>query len=316
MPADRNRCSVVLLNMGAPSSLEEIEPYLHRLFLDPRLIRLPAGFLYRRLLARFVSGKRAQKVRARYKAIGGGSPLLENTRAQARALSSALRLPVAVAMRYSAPFAADAVASLLEQGVTRTVALSLYPQYSDSTTGSSIEDFSSAASGKLEVVFSDRHFDHPGFVSDLAVRLLATMGTPAEETSVLFTAHSIPVKYTRQGDPYVGQVQATAAAVATRAGLTIPWSLGFQSAPKFGTWHGPFIEEELDRLVREGGRRLVVCPITFAAENLETLYDLDVVFQGQCLESGITDFKRVPAPGDSAGYIETLAALVKEAQSG
>lgn len=314
MPEKAQKTGVILLNMGAPSTMEEIRPYLRRLFLDPMLIQLPAGFLYRRLLANFVSRKRAARVRARYEKIGGGSPLLNNTRMQAEALARQLEMPVAIAMRYSAPYAAEAVEHLLDQGVEQAVALPLYPQFSSSTTGSSLVDLQQAA-GRLELTIVDRHFDHPQYVGAIATALTDRLSGSDRSSHVLFTAHSIPVKYTRQGDPYIAEVKATASAVAQAASLTTPWSLGFQSAASVGTWHGPFIEEELGRLAQAEIQRLVVCPLTFAADNLETLYDLDIVFAGECMAAGITDVVRVPAPGASPEYIGALSSMVQEALS-
>lgn len=254
-------------------------------------------------------------VRARYEKIGGGSPLLANTRMQSEALAQKLEIPVAIAMRYSTPTAVDAVEHFLDQGIERAVALPLYPQFSSSTTGSSLADLEKAAAGRLSLTTVDRHFDHPQFVGAMASALTRRLSGSDQSTHVLFTAHSIPVKYTRQGDPYIAEVEATAAAVAAAASLTTPWSLGFQSAPSFGTWHGPFIEDELGKLAQTEIQRLVVCPLTFAAENLETLYDLDIVFAGECMAAGITAVVRIPAPGASPEYIGALSSMVQEALS-
>mgnify|MGYP002640607049 CR=1 FL=1 len=311
---ETTKTGVILLNMGGPDDLEAIEGYLHRIFMDPMLIQLPAGFLYRRLLARFVAGKRAKKVASRYELIGGGSPLLRHTEVLASHLESALSVPVRIAMRYSLPGAKEAVASLEDAGVTRAVALPLYPQFSYSTTGSSLADLERASKGKIELDIVDRHSKDPGFISSLAEGVEHALSSlkSQDDLHVLFTSHSIPEKYTAAGDPYIAEVKATVGDVVDKLPGELSTSLAFQSAPKVGKWHGPSVEEEVPRLVERGVRRLVVCPVTFVSENLETLYDLDHVLAGASLEAGIVEFVRTSLPGESTTYLDALNRIIQE----
>ena len=309
---------VVLMNMGGPGRLEEIEPYLRCLLRDRRIVRLPGGFLYQRMFARLVARRRAAKVAGRYAAIGGGSPLLDLTNLQAEALAALLGAPVAVAMRYSAPDTRSAMRTLARQGVGRVVGLPMYPQFSTSTTLSSLDEFHRHLPSGVRPEVIDRHYRSPGYVRALADALEAALGRLADRSDchVLFTAHSIPVKYTRSGDPYVEEIRQTVAAVVEEAGLCLPHSLAFQSAVRFGKWHGPGVDEELVRLFEAGVRRLVVHPLSFACDNLETLYDLDIVCRNRCEEMGFEAFVRAAVPGAALPYIDGLAELVRAAVAG
>ena len=312
MPREGER-GVVLMNMGGPEDLDAIRPYLCRVLSDRHLVRMPAGFLYQPLLARLIAGRRARKVRARYAAIGGGSPLLGETRKLAAALAARLDAPVAVAMRYSEPSARQAADQVIAQGATHLVGLPLYPQYSSSTTASSAEDFARQVKGLAPFSIIDRHYRNEGYLDAMAALLrqtVARLEAPAG-AHILFTAHSIPTSYTAGGDPYVDEVGQTVKLVAAKADTGLPHSLAFQSAVRFGEWHGPSVEEELERLVASGVTRLIVQPVSFVSENLETMYDLDICFRKRCLDRGIRQFERAATPGPEPAYIEGLAGLVR-----
>lgn len=306
---------VLLLNMGGPERLEYIEEYLGELMADREMIRLPLGRLYQDRLARFIAAWRAPLVRHRYAAIGGGSPLGEITRRQAAALSGELRRPVSCALRYTSPRTAEALAELLAQGVRGVVALPLYPQYSRATTGSALADLWSCKRDCRVAVVRDHH-EEPGYIEALAenLRPLLADWSGSEDCRVLFVAHSLPLKYVRGGDPYVQQTRRTVELVARAAGLQdCNWLLGFSSRVGPVRWQGPTLAECLARLKSEQVRRLAVLPVSFVAENLETLWDLDIVFRKQCAAAGIVSFRRAPAVGESPGYIGTLARLARQA---
>ncbi len=303
---------VVLMNMGGPWSLDQIQPYLQRVLGDRHLVRLPAGWLYQWLFARLVSRRRARKVVKQYELIGGGSPLLKETEVLAESLGKALAVPVEIAMRYSTPGAADAARSLQSTSADKWIGVPLYPQYSTSTSTSSLEDFAQHVPEGINYLVLDRHFDNDGLHQALleGVRsLLAAPNRPAK-TAVLFTAHSIPVSYTAAGDPYVAEVEATASALKSALGDEVQTALAFQSAVKFGTWHGPSVEESLPKLREAGVTGLIVQPLTFVSENLETLYDLDIVLRQTAKEAGFTWFKRGPAPGTNPAYVAGLARAI------
>jgi ferrochelatase len=306
---------VLLLNMGGPERLKDIEGYLGELMADREMIRLPLGRFYQNRLARFIASRRAPLVRQRYAAIGGGSPLGEITRRQAVALSGKLGRPVSYAMRYTRPRTADALAELIGQGVRSLVALPLYPQYSRCTTGSALADLESLK-GDCPVAVVRDHHEEPGYIEALAenLRPLLADWPSHEDGRVLFVAHSLPLKYVRSGDPYVMQTRRTVELVARVVGLQDrQWRLGFSSRVGPVRWQGPTLEESLARFRAEQVRHLAVLPVSFVAENLETLWDLDIVFREQCAAAGIKSFRRAPAVGESPRYIETLARLARQA---
>jgi ferrochelatase len=188
----------------------------------------------------------------------------------------------------------------------------LYPQYSTSTSASSLEDFARQVPDGIDYLVLDRHFDNDGLHLALleGINRLLEMPERPPKTAVLFTAHSIPTSYTASGDPYVAEVEATAAALQRALGDEVPTSLAFQSAVKFGTWHGPTVDELLPLLREQGVEGLIVQPLTFVSENLETLYDLDIVLRQKAQEAGFTWFERGPAPGTNPAYVAGLAEAI------
>jgi len=313
------KTGVVLLAMGGPATVGESRDYLRRLFEDPMLVQLPGGRLFRSPLAGFISKRRARIAGERYEAIGGGSPLLAETQRLANLLFERLHAPVAIAMRYSHPFSSDAVAALSAAGVQRVVAIPLYPQFSTSTTASSLADFAGAAAGNLEALVgvSDHHV-HPGYVAALAAQTAKAVGALGNLRSshILFTAHSIPESLTKKGDPYIAQVRATVDAVAASlkvSGIDLPFSLAFQSRVRFGKWHGPAAEDAVSELAATGIRRLVVAPVSFVSENLETLFDLDIELKDLCSDEGFVEFSRAATLSDSTLYADALADLARAA---
>jgi len=306
--------AVLLLNMGGPRRPEEIEDYLRRIFSDRDMIAMPGGRFYQDRLARFIARRRAPRVAQRYRLIGGASPLDAETRRQAAGLARLLHCPVAYAMRYIEPFIPQALADLNGERPRRLVVIPLYPQYSRATTLSAIREFRRHA-GPRPHIFVEDHHDHPGYIEALAegtAHCAARLDGDGKR-HVLFVAHSIPLKAVAAGDPYVAQTEATVRAVTERLALDDGWSLAYSSRIGPVRWQGPSLEEELDRLAGENVRQLVVVPVSFVAENLETLYDLDHVFRQQCAAAGITRLERVPALGDSPRYLGALADLAAQA---
>jgi ferrochelatase len=307
-----HRYGVLLINMGGPGSQEEIFDYLYRLFSDPFIIGLP-GFMRHRL-ARFIAKGRKKKAAARYALIGGKSPLNEETNAQAKKLEEVLQLPVAFSMRYSEPFVQAAHKELEQKGVTRLIVLPLYPQYCRATTMSAMEDFLEHRGGDLPYRFIQQHYDSPSYIETLCQLLTDSLeqSKPGYKTSILFVAHSIPLKQVKAGDPYVEQVKATVNLTAQKSGLDYPFHLAFQSRIGPVKWQGPTLSEALHKLRKDNIEQLIVHPVSFVSENLETLYDLDIQFKEECLQAGIEHYIRVPAPGIHPLYINTLAYLVRE----
>lgn len=312
---------VVLLNMGGPDSLSAIRPFLARLLSDRELIRLPLAPLTQPLFAWIVSRVRARKVRKYYEEIGGGSPLAMLTGKQRDALEAALRetggnFRVYVGMRYWHPLAKHAVLEMKDDGVARGIALPLYPHYCAATTGSSLSDlrrwmrWAGADFPMAEV----RSFpDDAGYLAALCGQIEETIqGQSAGGTHLLFSAHGVPKSFIDGGDPYQAETEKTVAAVMERF-PGISHSISYQSRMGRTEWLKPDTVEEVIRLGREGVRTLVVVPVSFVSDHIETLHELDIRLRETAREAGIAAFLRVPALNDSPAFIRALRDIVLSA---
>lgn len=317
MTTSQDNFGVLLLNMGGPNNLDEVQEYIYNLLADPLMIRIPMGAILQKPLARFIARKRAPKVRKRYELIGGRSPIDEATSRQAELLSTSLDLPVGYAMRYTQPRADTAVLSLQSRGVRRLIVLPLYPQYSTVSTLSSINDFIELNAGRLDYRIIDRHYNNPLYIRAMAQALnnAITEVDLSLKTSVLFAAHSIPESYIRSGDPYADEVGKTARSICDELKLELPHSLAYQSRVGPVKWRGPTLDEELEVIAGKGFEQLIVQPLSFVSENLETLFDLDIEFKESCEKAGIKQMHRIPTPGTSQPYIDALSDIVMKAIS-
>jgi ferrochelatase len=318
MPATAPLTGVVLLNMGGPDSLSAVRPFLARLFSDRDLIRLPAAFLLQPVFAWLVSGLRARKVRKYYEEIGGGSPIARLTGLQRAALETALReaggnFRVYVGMRYWYPLAKHAVLEMKDDGVERAIALPLYPQYFAATTGSSLKDLKAwmrwaGAAFPLREIRS--WADHPAYIAALSEKIAGTLrGTDPAGAHLLFSAHGVPKSFIDAGDPYQEEIGRTVAAVM-RGFPGIPHSIAYQSRAGRAQWLAPDSVAEVRRLGREGIRTLVVVPVSFVSDHVETLHELDIRLKATAERAGIATFLRVPALNDSPAFIRALKEIV------
>ncbi|HWV39185.1 MAG TPA: ferrochelatase [Vulgatibacter sp.] len=316
--------AVVLMNLGGPGSLDEVEPFLYNIFVDPEIIRLPLGFLWQKAFARRISRKRAPESRAIYARIGGRSPLLEQTRAQGAALEAALGpgYRTYVAMRAWKPDTEEAVDRLLAAGATEVVALPLYPQRSFTTSGSSMKELrrvlrKKAPGLKLSEVCCFP--TDPGFLDVWAdairEKLEAIPEGRRERAHVLFSAHGLPRETIDRGDPYLAQVQATVRGVMERLPPGLAHGLAFQSRATRVKWLEPATEHALHDLAKAGVKDVIVVPIAFVTEHVETLYELDELLREPAVAAGIEGYHRVPTPGTAAGLIDRLAARIRQAQA-
>jgi protoporphyrin/coproporphyrin ferrochelatase len=319
-----SRLAVVLFNLGGPDRLNAVEPFLFNLFNDPAIINLP--WPVRPLLARLISRRRGPTACKIYEQLGGGSPILPQTEKQAGALEDRLTdqgaiAKVFIAMRYWHPRADETALLVKDFAPDEVVLLPLYPQYSTTTTASSVADWRRAAHAAGLSVTTHTVCCYPMHVSlvqaqaDLigrAIEEAGQCGTPR----VLFSAHGLPKKIVARGDPYPWQVEQTAAAVAlalNRPGLD--WKVCYQSRVGPLEWIGPSTEAEIIRAGKDGVP-LVVVPIAFVSEHSETLVELDIEYREMAREHGLPAYVRVPALGVSAGYIDTLVDLVAQARAG
>ena len=316
----------MLLNLGGPDSLAAVEPFLRNLFADPDVIQLPPVVRwFQPLFARLVAQGRGPKARAAYEQIGGRSPIAEESTAQAEAVAAALahrgwRAHGVVAMGCWHPFSDEAVARLVRVGIRRAVAIPLFPQYSRATTGASfvaLDRANARAGGVVEIARVERYPVAPGYLDAIAERVRAAAATvPYGErpgVPVLFSAHGLPEAYIRRGDPYLDEIRTTVAAVAARLGLGARARLCFQSRVGPQRWLGPTTEEALDAVAKEGGKSVVVVPIAFTGEHIETLQEIDILYKEHAERAGITCFARARTVGTHPAFIGALADLAEAA---
>jgi len=315
---------VIALNLGGPGSLDDVEPFLRRLFGDPDVIQLGWARPIQPLLAWLIARRRAAFSRAAYQQIGGRSPILEETTAQVEAVVAALgargvaAVP-AVAMAAWHPLADAAVATLVARGVTRAIALPLYPHQSRTTTGSSLGQLEKARARQpgLEIAPVLRYPDAEGFLQAVADRMAdAVRVLPPELAAtapVLFSAHGLPEAYIQRGDPYLDDIRITVDALTRRLDLGERARLCFQSRVGPQRWLGPTTEEVIDEVGHAGAKAILVVPIAFTGEHIETLQEIDILYRELAEKVGITHFARARTVGTHPAFIGTLADLCQDA---
>lgn len=311
------RVAVVLVNMGGPDRPEAVKPFLFNLFNDPAIIGLPG--IVRTPLARLISSRRETSAQANYALMGGGSPLLPETQKQAEALSRALAdaapdddSRVFIAMRYWHPLTEETAAAVKAFQPDKIVLLPLYPQFSTTTTASSLKKWAECYDGPGETHVVCCYPDAQGFIEAQA-RLIRETLDKAEggPVRVLFSAHGIPEKLVAAGDPYQAQVEATVAAVVDRLDLT-DWAICYQSRVGPLKWLGPATPEAIEQAGRDGVGAVVV-PIAFVSEHIETLVELDLEYGELAQTVGCAPYLRVPAVGTEGAFITGLAEAVSRA---
>jgi ferrochelatase len=318
--------------LGGPDSLEAVEPFLYNLFCDPDIIDFPFARLAREPLARLVSSRRARRVQKHYAQIGGRSPLRELTELQARRLESELRhsleARVFVAMRYWHPLTEEAVRQVLNHQVRRLVLLPLYPQFSVVTTGSSLKEWERNFSPGHPVdvrIVRDYH-THPLYIEAIVERINkgleqfrkangSALRLPSE-VHLLFSAHGVPETIIKSGDPYQAQIEATARLVRERGAWPNPHGLCYQSRSGPGRWLGPSLHEALQTLASNGSERVLVVPISFVSDHLETLYEINIEARELAERLGIQGFHVTMGLNGSPTFIRALADLVLHALAG
>ncbi len=323
------RLGVVLFQLGGPDSPQAVEPFLYNLFCDPDIINFFGASLARRPLARWIAHRRAAIVREHYEAIGGHSPIRELTARQARRLEAALapdfEARCLIAMRYWHPLTQEAVDAVRAANLDALVLLPLYPQYSFATTLSSLKEWRrvwsrtasqwrgpSRAPG--EIVIEEFHL-HPQYIASLVPRIDTAFVRFADRRKVhlVFSAHGLPLSLIARGDPYQRHVQETVAAVMARGGWPNQHTLCFQSRVGRQKWLEPSLTHTLEVLPREGKRHLLIVPISFVTEHIETLHEINIEARAHALAAGVEQFEVMPALDDSPEFIAALASLVRAA---
>jgi protoporphyrin/coproporphyrin ferrochelatase len=308
--------AILLLNLGGPVNLDQVEPFLAALFGDRDLIRLPGPAWLQGPFARLIAKLRAPGARGRYTQIGGGSPLLRESALQAAALRAALRAVgrtelVKLCFRYASPRAEGLLKALKRDGVRKLVPVTLYPHDCRATTGSSLRELEvEATKAGLEILPGVEHYaTDPDYLDALEAPLRAALEELPEAT-VIFSAHSLPVRQIKAGDPYEKEIHATRDALMARIG-EIPggYTLAYQSRTGPVRWLEPPLKTVLESM---GGKDVIVVPMSFVSEHIETLHELDIEYRHVADQAGIRTYRRVAAPGADSAYIRCLTRRVLE----
>ena len=314
------RVGVVLFQLGGPDTLEAIEPFLYNLFCDPDIIDFPFARIGRKPLAKLISTTRARKVQHHYATIGGGSPIRRFTERQARALemelsSQGIDARCFVAMRYWHPFTSEAVDQLRAARCDEVVLLPLYPQYSSTTTGSSLNEWHRHFQEDLPVHCVETFYRNTMYLDAVIGKIdeaLARFAVP-ERAEIVFSAHSVPLSVIEKGDPYQRQIEDTVRLLVERGGWCNPHRLCYQSKVGASKWLQPSLHRTLRDLAAEHAREVCVVPVAFVSDHVETLGEVDHEARGEARRLGIGQFEMSAGLNDSPKFIQALGQIVLEA---
>ena len=319
------RVGVLLLNLGGPDKLEDVQPFLYNLFSDPEIIRLPFSWL-QKPLAWFISTRRSKTSQENYRKIGGGSPLRQITEAQGEALKNQLaqlgeEANIYVGMRYWHPYTEEAIADIIADGIDKLVILPLYPQFSISTSGSSyrlLEQLwqENPKLQRVEYCLIASWYKEPGYLQAMAQLIAQELDQLAnpDQAHIFFSAHGVPKSYVEEaGDPYQQEIEECTHLIMQTLNRPNPHSLAYQSRVGPVEWLQPYTEEAIEDLAHKGVKNLVVVPISFVSEHIETLEEIDIEYREVAEEAGIENFRRVPALNVHPVFIQALADLTLDA---
>jgi ferrochelatase len=325
--AGPSRVAIVMFQLGGPDSQAAVEPFLYNLFCDPDIINFPGAFLARKALAKLISTTRSKVVGQHYAEIGGGSPIRRLTEQQARALQETLRphlnARTIVAMRYWHPDTAEAVTMLESEHYDELVLLPLYPHYSFATTRSSLREWDRQYSAKLKnkrgpkppVKLIDHFYDHPDYIAGIVERINSVLQEvpDPEHVQLVFSAHGLPMTLVEKGDPYPQHIEQTVQLVRQLGAWRNPYVLCYQSKVGPQKWLQPSLTGTIESLAKSGVKRMLVIPIAFLTEHIETLHEINIEAREQAEHLGVKDFYLMPALNDSPLLIRALADLVLRA---
>ena len=317
------KLGVLVFNLGGPESLRDVKPFLYQLFSDPEIIRIKWSPL-RKTVAWLIATLRKKKSQGYYRLIGGGSPLRRLTEEQAAALEAELRrrgldAQTFVGMCTWNPFLSEAVELVAHSGVDLLVILPLFPHYSFTTTRAGSEALRRLIGSRpnlkaIPTTWISTWAEHPTYIesfSSFIARELSKFSEP-DKVQLLFSAHSIPESYVREGDPYLNQTKASVERIMDRLGRKNPYQLSFQSKIGPVKWLEPATNTVLQDYGKRGIGNVLVVPISFVSEHIETLYELDILYQKVAKDAGIANFRRVPALNSDPLFIRALADIVQE----
>ena len=324
----QHKIAVVLFQLGGPDSLEAVEPFLYNLFRDPDIINFPGAFLARRPLAKFIASRRHGKVAEHYKEIGGKSPILELTTAQAvaleRELNKSVPARVFVAMRYWHPLTEEVILELKNERYSKVILLPLYPQFSKATTVSGLREWNRQCRvHQFQEVPSLPiccYYNHPLYVDAIVDRIDQVYHQFSDvhphAIDLVFSAHGVPVSIIKEGDPYQRQIEETVRLVCARGGWLSPHFLCYQSKVGPAEWLRPSLDDTLRILAFKKRKHVLVVPIAFVTEHIETLHEVNIGARQVARHLGFTKFEMMPALNDHPQFIRCLADLVLKKSTG
>jgi ferrochelatase len=320
MTRTTRRVGIVLFQLGGPDTLEAIQPFLYNLFCDPDIIDFPFARIGRKPLAKLISSTRARKVQHHYSTIGGGSPIRRNTERQARALERELRgqgidAHCFVAMRYWHPFTREAIAQLQAAECNEIVLLPMYPQYSSTTTGSSLNEWNKLFRDDLPVRCVEAFYRNTIYLDSVVEMVNQALLRFSEQSrpEIIFSAHSIPMSVIEKGDPYQDQIEETVALVMERSGWSNPHRLCYQSKVGASRWLQPSLTHTLRELASKKVREVCIVPIAFVSDHVETLGEIDHEARHLAQQLSFTQFEMSAGLNDSPKFIKALAQIVQDA---
>ncbi len=319
----QKKVAVVTFQLGGPDSVEAVEPFLNTLFLDPDIIDFPGAFLARKFLAKTIASRRSKPIGEHYREIGGKSPINELTDAQARALERSLRergidARVFVAMRYWHPLTDEIVRRIKKEAFDEIVLLPLYPQFSKATTFSSLNEWN-RQTRLLGLDHRPRliccYPNHPLYIEALVGNINTTLerfrGIPQENIDIVFSAHGVPLDFIRRGDPYKLQVEETVRQVLTKGNWKSPSLLCYQSKVGPSKWLEPSLLKSIQDLAAKGRKHLLIVPVAFVTEHIETLHEINIEAREEAEHHGIRQFEMMPALNNHPRFIQCLSDLVQ-----
>lgn len=312
-----NKAAVVLLNLGGPDSLDTVQPFLENLFNDPDIFKLP----FQKTLAKYISKKRAPKVQKEYELIGGKSPINDWTEKQKTMLENKLRnagynADVLIAMRYWKPMTEEVVIKVEEKNYDKIILLPLYPHFSVSTTGSSFNEWKRFYKGdQSKLIYVDSYQTHPLYLKAINHRidesLLRFPENLRNDVQLVFSAHGTPVSYVKKGDPYSFQIKETIAEVMKLRNHSHNHHLCFQSKVGPAKWLEPATNTMIEKLSAAGKKHLLIIPISFVSDHVETSFELDIEYRHVADQAGIENYIVMKGLNDSQIFIDALFDLIK-----
>ncbi len=315
MRSTLKKTAIVLFNLGGPDSLEAVQPFLENLFNDPDIFKLP----FQKNLARFISKKRAPKVEEEYKLIGGKSPLGMWTERQRSLLeeslkNSGLNADVFVAMRYWKPLTPETAEKVASGNYDQVILLPLYPHYSVSTTGSSYNEWKRHYKGDIaKTILVEEYCDNPLYINALNERISEGIekfpASVRNEVELVFSAHGTPVSYLKKGDPYSSHIRRTIDAVMALRKNDLSHHLCFQSKVGPAKWLEPATDTMIEQLAEQGKKQLLIIPVSFVSDHVETLFELDIEYRHVAEQKSIENYIVMPGLNDSPSFIEALKSI-------